>query len=118
MRTKRLRAALGRERAVGSGVIVDPDGYIVTNAHVVKGADRVRVVLTPPITGESQAEGLLKARGRILPARIVGVSKLIDLAVLKVEATGFPRFRLAVITGCRRVKSCWRLAARKACRIP
>jgi serine protease Do len=87
---EKASSALGRERAVGSGVIVDPDGYIVTNAHVVKGADRVRVALTPPITGESQAEGLLKARGRILPARIVGVSKLIDLAVLKVEATDLP----------------------------
>ena len=87
---EKASSALGRERALGSGVIVDPDGYIVTNAHVVKGADRVRVALTPPITDESQAEGLLKARGRILPARIIGVSKLIDLAVLKVEATGFP----------------------------
>ena len=40
---EKASSALGRERAVGSGVIVDPDGYIVTNAHVVKGADRVRV---------------------------------------------------------------------------
>jgi serine protease Do len=42
-------SAGGRERSLGSGVIVDPDGYIVTNFHVVKGADRVRVVLTPSI---------------------------------------------------------------------
>ena len=38
---------IGRQRSLGSGVIVDPDGYIITNAHVVKGAQRVRVVLTP-----------------------------------------------------------------------
>jgi serine protease Do len=91
---KEASSALGRERALGSGVIVDPDGYIVTNAHVVKGADRVRVALTPPMTGESQVEGLLKAHGRILPARVIGVSRLIDLAVLKVEATGLPTLPL------------------------
>src|ERR1700720_3230525 len=91
---EKASSAVGRERALGSGVIVDPDGYIVTNFHVVKGADRVRVALTPPVTDESQAEGLLKAHGRILPARVVGVSKLIDLAVLKVEATGLPTLPL------------------------
>jgi serine protease Do len=82
--------ALGRERSLGSGVIVDPDGYIVTNYHVVKGADRVRVVLTPSPSKDSQPAALLKSRGRTLSARIVGFSKLIDLAVLKVEATGLP----------------------------
>ena len=36
-------STIGRQRSLGSGVIVDPDGYIITNAHVVKGAQRVRV---------------------------------------------------------------------------
>lgn len=80
----------GRERSLGSGVILEPDGYIVTNFHVVKGADRVRVVLTPAVGEDSQATAMLKSRGRILNARIVGFSKKIDLAVLKVEATGLP----------------------------
>ena len=88
---EKASSALGRERALGSGVIVDSDGYIVTNAHVVKGADRVRVALDSAdnrrIASRRFAES---ARGRILPARIIGVSKLIDLAVLKVEATGLP----------------------------
>jgi serine protease Do len=79
-----------RERSLGSGVIVDPNGYIITNYHVVKGADRVRVALTPVATSESQPARLLKSHGRSLPAKIVGFSKLIDLAVLKVEATGLP----------------------------
>ena len=83
-------SSIGRERSLGSGVIVDSDGYIITNYHVVKGADRVRVVLTPAPTQDSQAVSLLKSRGRILPARVVGYSKLIDLAVLKVEAAGLP----------------------------
>ena len=81
---------VGRERSLGAGIIVEADGYIITNYHVVKGADRVRVILTPPPTQESQAFALVRSRGRILPARIVGFSKQIDLAVLKVEATGLP----------------------------
>jgi serine protease Do len=81
---------LGRERALGAGIIVEPDGYIVTNYHVVKGADRVRVVLTPPATEESQPFALLKSHGHAIPARVVGFSKQVDLAVLKVEATGLP----------------------------
>jgi serine protease Do len=81
---------VGRERALGAGIIVDSEGYIITNYHVVKGADRVRVVLTPPVVQESQPLALVKSRGRILPARVVGFSKQIDLAVLKVEATGLP----------------------------
>src|SRR6202050_5468422 len=44
---------IGRERSLGSGVIVDPDGYIVTNAHVVKGAQRIRVVVSTRPTGDS-----------------------------------------------------------------
>lgn len=78
----------GRERSLGSGVIIDPDGYIVTNYHVVKGADRVRVVLTPQVGEEAQAPAMLKSKGQVLNARIIGTSKTIDLAVLKVEAKG------------------------------
>lgn len=88
-------SAVGRERSLGPGVIIDPEGYIVTNFHVVKGADRVRVVLTPTVSEDSQATSMLKSKGRILGARIVGVSKTVDLAVLKVEATRLPTLPLA-----------------------
>jgi serine protease Do len=81
---------VGRQRSLGAGIIVEPDGYIITNHHVIKGADRVRVVLTPPVGQESQALTLAKSHRRILPAKIVGFSKQIDLAVLKVEASGLP----------------------------
>jgi serine protease Do len=48
------------------------------------------VLLTPAGTSDSQPAKLLKSHGRTLPAKVVGFSKLIDLAVLKVEATGLP----------------------------
>ncbi|MGA7624689.1 MAG: trypsin-like peptidase domain-containing protein [Candidatus Acidiferrales bacterium] len=83
-------AAVGRERSLGAGVIVDPSGYIITNYHVVKGSDRVRVVMTAPVTEGSQPFALLKSRGRTFPAQIVGFSKQIDLAVLKVDASELP----------------------------
>src|SRR5215475_5360178 len=85
--------SIGRQRSLGSGVVVDPDGYIITNYHVVKGAERVRVVLTPQTT-TSQPTSFLKSRGKILPAKIVGFSKRIDLAVLKVEATNLPTLQI------------------------
>jgi serine protease Do len=86
-------SSIGRQRSLGSGVVVDPDGYIITNYHVVKGAERVRVVLTPQTT-TSQPTSFLKSRGKILPAKIVGFSKHIDLAVLKVEATNLPTLQI------------------------
>ena len=87
------KSSIGRQRSLGSGVIVDPDGYIITNYHVVKGAERVRVILTPETTG-SQPTSSLKSRGKVLPARIVGFSKLIDLAVLKIEAKNLPTLQI------------------------
>ncbi len=62
-----------RVNSLGSGVIWRADGYVVTNNHVVEGADEIAVVVTgrPP-----------------LPARVVGTDPESDLAVLKVNATG------------------------------
>jgi serine protease Do len=74
-----------RQRATGSGIVMTPDGYIVTNAHVVWGARKVRV----RIAGESSGpESEMQPSGQALEARIVGADRDTDLAVLKVDRTG------------------------------
>jgi serine protease Do len=81
---------LGKQRGIGSGAIIDPDGYIITNAHVVAGAHRVQVVMSSPLNGSTSALSGLTSQGRTLDARLVGVSNELDLALLKVEAKGLP----------------------------
>jgi serine protease Do len=85
-------ALIVRQHAVGSGVIVDPNGYIMTNAHVVEGAQRIRVAL-PMLSGASPAN-TPSGRRPVLDARLVGIHKESDLALLKVEATGLPTLSL------------------------
>jgi serine protease Do len=62
-------------RGVGSGFILSADGYVMTNAHVVQGADEVIVTLTDK---------------RELKAKIIGADERSDVAVVKVEASGLP----------------------------
>jgi serine protease Do len=81
---------VGRFRSLGSGVVVDPQGYILTNAHVLRDAQRVQVVLPPAPPHADPGLPALPARGRSLDARIVGVAREIDLALLKIEAQGLP----------------------------
>ncbi|MEG7677001.1 trypsin-like peptidase domain-containing protein, partial [Listeria monocytogenes] len=64
-----------QQRGVGSGFILSADGFIMTNAHVVDGADEVIVTLTDK---------------RELRASIIGADKRTDVAVVKVEASGLP----------------------------
>jgi serine protease Do len=63
------------EHGIGSGIIISPDGYIVTNNHVVDGATNIKVTLNDR---------------RILNAKVIGVDKLTDLAVIKVNASDLP----------------------------
>lgn len=76
------------QRGSGSGVVLDSSGYIVTNAHVVRGAQKVRVVLplsshiNPEIAAGSEPSG------RMVEAKIVGIDADSDLAVLKIEVKG------------------------------
>ena len=66
-------------RGVGSGFILSSDGFIMTNAHVVDGADEVLVTLTDK---------------REFKARLVGADKRTDVAVVKIDATGLPAVRI------------------------
>ena len=86
-------AVIVRQRAIGSGVIVDPDGYIMTNAHVVEGAQRVRVVLPVP-PSPSLLELTPVGKRQVLDAKVVGIHKDSDLALLKVEGHNFPTLAL------------------------
>lgn len=81
-------ALIGLQHVTGSGFILDPEGYIITNAHVVAGARRVRVVLSPATSGSPRA--VLRSTTRTVEAKIVGQDKDLDLALLKIEAAGLP----------------------------
>jgi serine protease DegQ len=69
-----------RATSLGSGVVVSPDGYILTNQHVIDGADEIELVL---------------ADGRELTARVRGSDPESDLAVLKTDAANLPAIRFA-----------------------
>jgi serine protease Do len=91
-----------RQRALGSGVIVDPDGYIMTNNHVVAGALRIRVVIAPATVELVSGHTRLGNPQRVYEAKLIGTTKYADLALIKIEAKGLPfiplpamyRFRL------------------------
>jgi serine protease Do len=85
-------ALIARQHAVGSGVIVDPDGYIMTNAHVVEGAQRIRVVLPMPSLEFPQVEPVGKEH--VLDAKLIGIHKESDLALLKIEQKNLPTLEL------------------------
>src|SRR5579862_1405539 len=63
------------EHGLGSGVIISPDGYIVTNNHVIDGAMDIRVTMSDR---------------RILPAKLIGADPLTDLAVIKIDGHDLP----------------------------
>ena len=73
-------------RGVGSGFILTADGFVMTNAHVVDGADEVIVTLTDQ---------------REFKAKIIGADKRTDVAVVKIEATGLPAVKIGDISRLR-----------------
>jgi len=75
---------VGRQRVIGSGFVIDPAGYIITNAHVVNGAEHIQVNL-PAVAGDSTPSTSLASRGTVVPAHIVGTAPELDLAVIKLD---------------------------------
>jgi Do/DeqQ family serine protease len=75
-----------RERGLGSGVIVSNDGFILTNHHVIDGAEQIRVALND---------------NRLFDARVVGSDPPSDLAVLKIDAGNLPLLTLGDSDGVR-----------------
>jgi serine protease Do len=78
------------ERSSGSGVIVDADGFIVTNAHVVENATRIEVELPFGATGGAPGRSILKRRGRVAAARVIAIDQETDIAVVQVDARELP----------------------------
>jgi serine protease Do len=83
----------GPSRALGSGFIVDPRGYIITNNHVVNGADKIYVKLSTDSEDSTDP-------GRL--ATVVGVDKATDIAVIKIETkTPLPTVKLGNSDGAQ-----------------
>ena len=93
-------ALLGLRRSGGSGVILDPSGYIVTNSHVIEGARRVQV-LVPRMSENTRTSSVIRPRGVAMDATIVGVDEETDLAVLKVDAKNLPALAVGDSDGLR-----------------
>jgi serine protease DegQ len=78
------RTPTRRAASLGSGVIVSPDGYVLTNHHVIDGADDIELVL---------------ADGREMHARVKGVDPESDLAVLKADGDNLPTITFGTVEG-------------------
>ncbi|MCZ2154076.1 MAG: trypsin-like peptidase domain-containing protein [Bryobacterales bacterium] len=82
-------AFVSREQGTGSGVILSSDGFIMTNAHVVRGAQSVTVTLAPSLMRGTDDEGMP------IPAKVIGVDSETDLALLHIPRKGLPPLELA-----------------------
>jgi len=99
-RTGNAGLVVSRQRSTGSGFVIDSDGYIVTNAHVVRGAQRVEVIL-PPANADGSLSVALSPRTDVVPAQIIGIARDKDIALLKIEGVKLPALPLATYTKVR-----------------
>jgi serine protease Do len=83
-------SVITRQRGIGSGVIVDPNGYVITNAHVVTGAQRIQVVMRSVTSELVPFKTSFLHRQHTFEARLIGTHRLTDLALLKIEEKDLP----------------------------
>jgi serine protease Do len=95
-----MGVVVGRGTSVGSGFVIDADGYIMTNAHVVANAQRVQVLL-PPTNADGSLATALSSKTNAVSARIAGLSSELDLALLKVDGVKLPALTLATYSQLR-----------------
>src|SRR4029077_4640399 len=83
-------ALFSKQRSTGSAFIFSPDGYLITNNHVVQGAERVRVQLSYADEAGPGRHSIVRRKGKLLPARVVGMDRESDIAVLKIDGGPYP----------------------------
>jgi serine protease Do len=81
---------ISRQNSSGSGVIVDPAGYIMTNAHVVQGAVRLQVLIPDVLTPTGKLDSMPIPRTRPIDARVIGMDSESDLALIRIGESGLP----------------------------
>jgi serine protease Do len=86
---------LQSNRSTGSGVIVDPEGFIITNAHVVGTARSVQVTLPQRAAERDRFQSVLKPSGKAVSAEVVGLDRETDIAVLKIAERNLPFIEFA-----------------------
>lgn len=86
---------LAKSQSTGSGVVLDVNGYIVTNAHVIEGAHKIQVILNKQQGEDGKLKSILKPRGEPITAELVGYDEETDLAVLKIPHAGLSFLELA-----------------------
>ena len=90
----RTNMSAGVEQSVGSGVIVSPDGFVITNAHVVQNAYDIRIRLVPR-GKQTIGDVLSQSFAPTLEAALVGTYREADLALLKIEGDNLPSLPIA-----------------------
>ena len=85
---------LSKRQSGGTGVILNPEGYIVTNAHVVEGARQIEVLLPTTSSSIPEARSILKPRSETVEAQIAGIDRETDLAILKIDGGELPFLQL------------------------
>ena len=91
--SNKTAALLSTQHSTGSGILLSADGYIVTNAHVVKGARLIQVRLSKIQRGPG-GHSVVEPEPKLLPAKLIGSDKDMDLAVIKIDRENLPHLTL------------------------